>query len=190
MAYSLKRKIRQLSLSWHRDLGYLIAPLIVIYSISGIALNHIDDWDPDFIIQKKKIEVSKDLKKSDINDKMIHFFSNKVGEDEYKVYDFPTENRVKIYYDNASLQIDLRTGEGQYERITKKHFIYESNLLHKNSVVGWRWVADIFALILIIISITGLIILKGKYGFKRRGIWLTIAGFVVPIVGILFFYLV
>jgi uncharacterized membrane protein YhdT len=49
-------------------------------------------------------------------------------------------------------------------------------------------VSDVFALMLIIISITGLYILKGKYGFKRRGIWFFLAGLLLPVVAVVLFY--
>src|SRR5256885_9515808 len=32
----------------HRDIGYLAVGFTVIYALSGIAMNHIDDWDPNF----------------------------------------------------------------------------------------------------------------------------------------------
>src|ERR1700733_7420235 len=32
----------------HRDIGYLAVGFTVIYAASGIAMNHIDDWDPNF----------------------------------------------------------------------------------------------------------------------------------------------
>lgn len=188
MGYSFWRKVRRLSLSWHRDLGYFFTPLIIIYSVSGIALNHLDDFDPDFVIEKKEIKLPKVYEKSEITDEVVNEFGKMVGEDEFKIYDFPTDNRLKIYYDNASLQITFSTKEGQYDRITKRHVIYETNVLHRNSLHAWKWVADIFAIMLIVISITGAIILKGKYGFKRRGWWLMFAGFILPVVGVILFY--
>lgn len=188
MAYSLVRKIRRLSLSWHRDLGYFFTPLIIIYCVSGIALNHLDDFDPDFVIEKKTIELPKKYERSEITDEVVLEFSQLVGEDHFKIYDFPTDNRLKIYYDNASLQINFTEQEGLYDKITKRHVIYETNVLHKNSLHGWKWVSDIFAIMLILITITGAVILKGKYGFKRRGGWLMLAGFALPIAGILLFY--
>ena len=32
----------------HRDIGYLAVGFTLIYALSGIAMNHIDDWDPNF----------------------------------------------------------------------------------------------------------------------------------------------
>ena len=30
----------------HRDMGYIFFGMSLIYGISGIALNHLDDWNP------------------------------------------------------------------------------------------------------------------------------------------------
>lgn len=183
------RKIRRLNLSWHRDLGYFFSSLIIIYCVSGIALNHVNEWDPDFVIYKTMVHLPDNYTKGTINDQVITNFSKSVHENKFKVYDFPTDNQVKIYYDNASLHVNLETGIGHYEKITKRHFFYETNVLHRNSLEGWKWVSDIFAFMLILISITGIFILKGKYGVRRRGIWIMAAGFVLPAAAILVFYL-
>ena len=35
----------------HRDLGYLCFGLTIIYAISGVAVNHIADWNPSYRIE-------------------------------------------------------------------------------------------------------------------------------------------
>ena len=32
----------------HRDVGYLAVGLTLVYALSGLAVNHIADWDPNF----------------------------------------------------------------------------------------------------------------------------------------------
>lgn len=190
MSSSTVRKLRRLNIEWHRDLGYFFSAIIIIYCLSGLALNHLDDWDPDFNIYKTTVQFPKTYTKADVNDKIVHQFGNAVHEKTFKVFDFPTDNQVKIYYDNASLHINLETGIGHYEKVAKRHFFYEVNVLHRNSLKGWKWVSDIFAVMLIVISLTGMFILKGKYGVKRRGIWLVLAGFLLPVIAVLLFYFV
>lgn len=190
MPSAFSTKLRRWNVAWHRDLGYFFSSLIIIYCISGLALNHVNDWNPDFIIHKETVQLPKKYDRSEVNNELLAGFSKLVKEDNYKVYDFPTNNQVKVYYDNATLHINLDTGIGEYERLVKRHLFYESNVLHRNSLKGWKWVSDIFAVMLIVISITGLFILKGKYGFKRRGLWIMLAGFLLPVAAILLFYFV
>ncbi len=32
----------------HRDIGYLSVAMVFIYGISGLAVNHIADWNPNY----------------------------------------------------------------------------------------------------------------------------------------------
>jgi hypothetical protein len=169
------KKIRRLNIVTHRDLGYFLSSLIIIYCISGIALNHVHDWNPDFIIEKEIIKMEKKSPGS-LQEKDIAALSKLVGEESYKIYDSPTPDKLKIYFDNASLLVDFSSGTGFYEKVTRRPIFYSSNLLHRNSIRGWKWAADFMAILLIIISLTGLFILKGKHGLGGRGKWLVLAG--------------
>ncbi len=175
------KKLRKLNIATHRDLGYFFSSLIIIYCLSGFALNHLNDWNPDFIIEKEDITIEGNYSTSNLNNELIKEFGKQVNETDYKVYDIPSAYKVKIYYDNASLLIDFTTNSGQYEKIIRRPVFYQSNLLHRNSIRGWKWVSDIFAGMLIIISVTGLFILKGKKGISGRGKWLIGAGALLPI---------
>lgn len=175
-------QIRKLNAVTHRDVGYFFSSLIIIYCISGIALNHIHDWNPDFIIEKKTIEIKEKIDIRELNNDIINNFGKLVGEEKFKVYDTPTPDQVKIYYDNASLHINFSNGTGLYEKISRRPIFYESNLLHRNSIEGWRWISDIFAFMLIVISISGIFILRGKNGFLGRGKWFILAGILPPLI--------
>ena len=48
---------RKLIIATHRDVGYFFAGLTVIYAVSGVALNHIDDWNPNYVIRTEVAEV-------------------------------------------------------------------------------------------------------------------------------------
>ena len=49
-AKNLRRWLRSL----HRDAGYLIVGLTFVYAISGLAVNHIDDWNANYTTYKKR----------------------------------------------------------------------------------------------------------------------------------------
>lgn len=185
MADQLIKKLRRLNLATHRDVGYFFSGLIIIYCISGLALNHMDDWNPDFIIEKRTIHFDNNYRATDVTRETIGTFNKLVNEDKYKVFDAPTPDQVKIYYDNASLHLNFTTHEGSYEKITKRPLFYQVNVLHKNSLKGWKWASDIFAIMLIIISVTGLFILKGKNGISGRGKWLILGGLLPPVIALI-----
>ena len=118
---------------------------------------------------------------------VINRFGKLVGEDKFKVYDTPNANRVKVYYENASLLIDFSDGVGIYEKVTRRPVFFQSNVLHRNSLKGWKWASDIFATMLILISVTGLFILKGKKGISGRGKWLIAAGGLPPLIALILY---
>jgi hypothetical protein len=190
MASALLKRISRWNVAWHRDLGYFFSSLIILYCISGLALNHVNDWNPDFIIKRDTIHLPATYTKEQVTAGVINGFGKLVKEASYKVYDFPTTDQVKIYYENASFHVRFKEGTGIYERVAKRHLFYESNVLHRNSLKGWKWISDIFALMLIVITITGLFILKGKYGIRRRGVWLIVAGFILPLTAVIWFYII
>jgi hypothetical protein len=178
------KKIRRLNVATHRDLGYFFSSLIIVYCISGLALNHINDFNPDFIIEKSEVTISPSYSQKDVSDKMIRSLGELVSEESYKVYDAPTSDQVKIYYDNASLHVNFSTHKALYERVSRRPVLYQSNVIHRNTVKGWKWISDVFAFMLITISITGLFVLKGKHGITGRGKWLIAAG-TLPIIIVL-----
>ncbi|MBI2425934.1 MAG: PepSY-associated TM helix domain-containing protein [Candidatus Hydrogenedentes bacterium] len=185
MSARTKKRLRRLNNATHRDLGYFFSSLVVAYCLSGMALNHIDHWNPDFILHKETITLDQTYAQADVGDDVINTFGKLVGEHQFKMYGFPTADQVKIYYENASLHVYLARGEANYERITRRPLFYQTNVLHRNSLKGWKWVSDVFAAMLIVVNLTGLFVLKGKYGIQGRGKWLIAAGFVPPLIALI-----
>lgn len=174
--WPLKKKVRYWNITLHRDLGYFFSSLLIAYCLSGLALNHIDDWNPDFIITKETVHLDKTYTTAELTPDLVKEFGQRVGEDNYKVYDSPTPSQVKIYYDNATLHLNLEDKTGIYERISRRPIFYQANVLHRNSIKGWKWAADVFAIFLVVITITGMFVVKGKYGLAKRGVWFILAG--------------
>ncbi|MEP7323937.1 MAG: PepSY-associated TM helix domain-containing protein [Saprospiraceae bacterium] len=180
------KKIKRWNRNIHRDLGFFISALLIAYCISGLALNHSDSWNADFILQKDTISIPVEITSVNLNNReAVLKLCALVGEDSYKVFDFPTADQVKIYFDKASFHVNMKEGKGLYEKIQRRPLIYQTNLLHRNSIKHWKWVADVFAILLIGINLTGLFILKGKYGITGRGLWLMLLGFLPALIALI-----
>jgi len=177
-------KWRKLNRVLHRDLGYFFTGLIIIYAVSGIALNHIGDWNPNYVITKTEspftpTESLINNEKKAVTD-FLDSFENQ-NKKNYKSHYKPTQNTIKIFLkDNESLLLNFETKIVTFESIKKRHFFNQINYLHYNPGKWWKWFSDIFAVALIIITVTGLLILKGKNGITRRGAILVVAGILVP----------
>jgi hypothetical protein len=180
---------RKLNRVLHRDFGYFFAATSIIYGLSGIALNHIKDWNPSYVVNTKTIQVHDLPSREDITRNYVLAFLGRINEtDNFKKYYFPKDNRLKIFLDGGSVVINLDNGEGVIEKLRRRKVFHDMNYLHYNPGKWWMWFSDIYAGALILLSVTGLFILRGKNGIKGRGAWLTLAGLIVPLI-ILYFIL-
>jgi hypothetical protein len=173
----------KLNKSIHRDLGYFFVFLTLIYSISGLAINHIHDWNPDFYVRKKSINHNLPKTKSEINETIVKNELERLGESGgFLMFDFPTDDKLKVYFKDGSIMFYLAEQTAELERVSKRHVLFEMNYIHRNPGGLWTIISDIFAISLIILSLSGLFILKGKQSLKRRGKWLVGSGVIVTIV--------
>jgi hypothetical protein len=69
------------------------------------------------------------------------------------------------------------------ETTTGKPFLKEVNFLHLNKPKQvWTYVADVFAVLLMFLAISGIVMVKGNKGISGRGKWLVLAGIMVPVI--------
>jgi uncharacterized protein len=178
----LSRKIRIWNQAVHRDLGYLFSAMTIIYAISGIALNHLKDWDPNYSIEARDIQVAAPIQKEGLTKDAVRGMLADLGEAEnYKSHYFPRDSVLKVFIDGGSLAIDMETGEGLLETTRRRPVFFEVNFLHYNTPRKlFTWYSDIFAGALIVMALSGLFILKGKKGITGRGAWLTAIGILIP----------
>lgn len=175
-------KINKLLRILHRDFGYFIVGMTIVYGLSGIYLNHRHDFNPDYRISVTEFKTSlpdlneltvKDLKLKlkEVNDELV-----------YKKHYINNDGDIKIFIENGEVVIDPETGEGVLRYLQRRPLIFPLNKLHRASIGPvWKWGSDAMAVILIFVAVSGLFILKGKRGFLRWGWWLMIAGIVVPL---------
>jgi hypothetical protein len=56
------KQVRKWSRIIHRDFGYIFFGVTLIYALSGIALNHLSDWNPNYSVELTEFETTLDLK--------------------------------------------------------------------------------------------------------------------------------
>ncbi|MFP4023449.1 MAG: PepSY-associated TM helix domain-containing protein [Thiohalospira sp.] len=183
-------KLRKLNRALHRDLGYIFFTMTIIYSLSGIALNHLDDWNPNYVIKTKEIKVEDSpIDQNQLNrDNVIELLNEYAPGEKYKNHYSPSDGQIKIFIKDGSIDLNIETGNGIIETSKRRAVFHQVNYLHYNPKKWWTIFSDIYAASLIILAITGLFILKGKNGIKGRGAWLTILGTMIPILFLLLYY--
>ncbi len=170
----------------HRDLGYILFAMIIIYALSGIAINHVDDWNPDFIVQKESVKLNLPSETSALSFTLIEGALKEVNlSKDFVSFDIPSDSKVKIYFKNGSMLYNLEKQVGELEVAVRRPIFFHMNMLHRNPGGLWTLISDVFALGLIFISITGITMMKGKYSLSGRGKWLVAAGTLTPIIALL-----
>lgn len=174
----------------HRDFGYLFFGVTIIYSVSGIALNHLDDWNPNYVVKTREIKVDDpgSFDRSMKKEQVLDFLDDYDLRDEYKNHYFPSGNTLKVFLDDGSVLLNVESGNGLIEQLKRRPFISESNYLHYNPIKYWTWFSDLYAGALIVLAITGLFLLRGKKGITGRGAWMTILGILIPLIFLLIYF--
>ena len=171
-----KRKWRIWFRVIHRDLGFFIFGLTVIYAISGIALNHIKDWNPSYTFTNKTVEIDDNTSKLEYQDILSEIAPELV----YRKHFFRHDGSVKVFVKSGSVDISPDKNKAIIETISRRPLFYQINFLHYNRSNLWIWFSDVFAVILIIVSVTGLFIVKGKYGITKNGLYWALLGIAIP----------
>jgi len=167
----------------HRDLGFLMVGISLVYGISGIYLNHMNGKDPAFRTEANVIQLPANLTSDELSaawqaDKNLPNLKRimRIDDEHSRLF---LEGGIGVY--NAA------NGHLNYETHKKRVFIYWINRLHYNKVKGWNWVADVFAGSLILLAISGLFIVKGKRGLAGSGKWYLIIGILIPVLFVILF---
>ena len=241
----------------HRDFGFFAVGLTVIYALSGLAVNHIGQWDPSFSHFERLITVEQPLPaeeaaavaavKSELGietEPLDVFTTNstlvrydiavpgksvqvrpdrdeievtEAGKDGSTVYPLggalpekdwdaaitalhrigigeePTKvervtipvRDIDIIFDGRNLTVqDYKTGYDVYDVGQKpRFFLRTANWLHLNrGKAAWTYISDAYAIVLLFLAFSGMLMVRGKKGLLGRGGIFLLAGIAVPVV--------
>jgi hypothetical protein len=165
----------------HRDAGYLAVGLTLIYAVSGLAINHIEDWNPNFEDVSQTHHLSGPIPAEERA--ATAYVLEKLGitaspREAYRAGD----TQLEIVFDNRSLIVDTRTGTVFDEAQKPRFFLRVANWLHYNrGKAAWTYIADAYAIFLLYLALSGIFMLKGRLGLKGRGAVLIGLGAGVPL---------
>jgi hypothetical protein len=188
VAGSKMKWLRKWSRILHRDVGYLFIGTSLIYGLSGIALNHLKDWNPSYSVQVKAIDSDLNLFKGAPDEAIFKLVETEGSKLTYKSHYYPADTILKVFLKGGStLVVNTNTGQGRAEFLKKRPVFYEVNYLHYNPNAWWMWFSDLYAVALIFLSLTSFFIVKGKKGaWGRGGIYIAI-GVLIPIIFLMIF---
>lgn len=165
----------------HRDLGYLAVGLTFVYALSGLAVNHIAEWDPNFDHVDRVHNVGHVDEQDDQAAAKIVLGKIGITEAPKDVYR-AAPDRLEILFEHRTLHVDTETGEVQDEEQKPRLLLRIFNWLHLNrGKKAWRYFADGYAGGLLLLATTGMFMLPGKKGLLGRGAIFIALGIAIPI---------
>ncbi|MFA6440100.1 MAG: PepSY-associated TM helix domain-containing protein [Bacteriovoracaceae bacterium] len=174
-------KWRRWNIVLHRDIGYFSVALVIIYGVSGLAVNHVADWNPNYVQTKEIVQIDPIIsfdKDTIVTLAMLRLQLTEAPQNYFR----PDPETAQLFYPGKTYSIDLPTGTVLIEENRPRRVLFEMNQLHLNAPKGiWTYIADLFALSLIFMGVSGLFILKGKNGLKGRGKWFVLIGTALPL---------
>ena len=107
------KNLRKWSRILHRDIGFFFIGTTLIYAISGIALNHLSDWNPNYSVENKNFTTQINLE-NNASVKNIN----------------PVSDSELSKYSSADLPEECRLPEGQDVNSWKEHLGHHQNTFY------------------------------------------------------------
>ena len=168
----------------HRDVSYFFAGMILIYALSGILMNHRGDLNPHYSVERHEYKVTADLSdKAKVDKALVLTLLEPWDEAEnYTKHYFPSANHLKVFLKGgSSLEVDIASGKAVYESLRRRPLVSSMTTMHYNPNRWWTWFSDAFAVALLVITLTGLLMIKGSKGLWGRGGIELLIGIAIPI---------
>jgi hypothetical protein len=176
----VKKRWRAWLRAAHRDVGYLAVGFTIIYAVSGLAMNHLDDWDPNFHASEYQVTIAPIA--PDAPDAAAVAAITAAAKIDGAPSDvFRAGDEVRLEYPSGSKV----TAIGDTVTVQKREarfFLRVANWLHATrGKQAWKYIADAYAVLLLYLAISGIFMIKGKLGLRWRGSILIAVGLTAPV---------
>lgn len=192
----------------HRDVGFLCVGLVVVYAVSGVAVNHHHEWDYNNATSVTPAPVGAPAALLGVpagdpaaaqdpgqlarerQDALVAALLAALGRDDrpYTLF-WSGPDRLSLFFGKADFDVvDYvpSTGVATRSLKTERPLLRPFNWLHLNEGRGlWTWVADVFAVLLFFLAVSGALMVRGRRGLWGRGGILLLLGILVPLLAAL-----
>lgn len=165
----------------HRDVGYFAVGLTVVYATSGLAVNHLKDWDPNFKQVSRTHQLALPLPPDDDAAAASALRTLGVKERPREVYR-ASDSQLDVVFDQRTFHVDTKSGVVHEEGQAARPVLRVANWLHLNrGKKAWTYVADFYAVFLLFLAFSGLFMIPGRKGLLGRGAIVVLLGAAVPV---------
>jgi len=170
----------------HRDIGFLCVGLTLVYAISGVAVNHVKDWNPSYNVERVQTNIGPvtgdPTAAGTVREILVRLDEQGKLENSYR----PDPQHLQLFVEGRSILVELSSGDVVHDRAIPRPGLREMNFLHLNHPKKiWTWVADLYAVALGFLAISGVLMIRRKT--LRRGLLFTGAGITLPIFFLIFY---
>ena len=171
--------------AFHRDIGYFAVGLTVVYATSGLAVNHLKDWDPNFKQVNLTHQLALPLPTEDGAAAKSALKALGVQEEPREVYR-ASDTQLDVVFDKRTFHVDTRSGVVHEEGQAARPLLRAANWIHLNrGKKAWTYVADFYAVFLLFLAFSGLFMIPGRKGLLGRGAIVLLLGAAVPVAYVL-----
>lgn len=161
-------------------MGYVAVGLTFVYAVSGLAVNHIADWDPNFENTTRELDVKIDGARSDDAIAAVVAQALRIQGTPKEVY--REGDDLEVLYDHRTLHVNLTSGHVLEEAQRPRFFVRVANWLHLNrGKKAWKYFADGYAAGLLLLATSGLLMLPSKRRFLNRKNLFVGIGIAIPV---------
>jgi hypothetical protein len=189
----------------HRDVGYLCVGLTLVYAVSGVAVNHRHHWDYNYSSTVDRRQVGSPAELLGLGSataggpgvlarqrqrELVAALARELGRPAPPRTAFwRGRDRLSLFFDDSGRDVvDYDPQSGRAETSIKKErpFFRQINFLHLNEPRRlWTWIADLYAVALAFLAITGPLLVRGRKGLRGRGGVLVGLGLALPLLALL-----
>lgn len=166
----------------HRELSYVFAGMLLVYAISGIAMNHKNSFNSQYSITRTEHQFAP-TPQATVNQAQIDAWLSACGVAGTEIqHYFPDDNTLKVFLKgNSNLVVNLSSGKAVLEQVRKRPILGSLSKLHYNPGKAWTWFSDIFAGAMVVVVLTGVLMLKGKHSLIGIGGIEFLIGILIPL---------
>lgn len=177
------RDFRKVCWTLHREIGFLAVGLTIVYAVSGIAINHAHHWDANYarVAEPMRIEPTGAGPTAEVEPLVLE----RLGLERAAVKSTwrASPEVLQVFLEGGGYEVNLVTGEGVRKGFRPRPLLFDLNFMHLNNGKGpWTVIADVYAVLLLVLALTGPLLVRGRKGLAGRGGLLMGAGIVLPVV--------
>lgn len=176
------QRLRKICWTLHREIGFLVVGLTIVYAVSGIAVNHAHHWDANYARVAEPLTIAPPGPGPTAEVEPLVLERLGLTRGQIKSTWRASPEVLQVFLEQGSYEVNLVTGEGVRRSFRPRPVLFDLNFMHLNNGKGpWTGIADVYAGLLIVLALTGPLLVRGKKGLRGRGGIMLAFGVVLPV---------